>query len=132
MRYDVLRGKVVKGRQVGRTLGFPTANIEPNQLNLSLSHGVYGVRVLTDGKWYEGIMNIGIRPTFNDGFQPSFEVHLFDFNQNIYHQTLQVEICFFIREEKAFSGIDHLISQIKIDVNDTKEKFGVHRYKRAL
>ncbi|MEW9672072.1 riboflavin kinase [Ammoniphilus sp. 3BR4] len=129
---NLLRGNVVKGRQLGRTIGFPTANIEPIQATCSLPHGVYGVRVLTDGKWYDGIMNIGNRPTFDDGFHTSFEVHIFNFNQDIYNQLLHVEVCFFIREETAFSGIDHLVSQIKQDVHYTKEKFEFHRYKMAL
>lgn len=108
-------GVVVKGRQLGRTIGFPTANVRvAENYKLIPVNGVYIIRVLVRGQWLKGIMNIGNRPTV-EGIGRTQEVHIFDFNQDIYGETLKVELLDFIRPEKKFSGLDELKSQIEID-----------------
>ena len=82
-----------------------------------LPKGVYGVKVHQGDASYNGVMNIGTRPTFKGEKQTlSFEVHILNFNQNIYGQQLEIEILFFIRNEKAFDSIEQLIQQLNNDV----------------
>lgn len=113
-----LSGEVYQGRQLGRTLGFPTANITlPGEHKLIPSHGVYAVKCQLEGRpqRIKGVMNLGIRPTI-DGTSVVCEVHLFDFNEDIYGHTLQVELFHFIRHERRFEHIDALKSQIELDM----------------
>lgn len=116
-------GEVIHGRQVGRTIGFPTANLSVrSEEEPYLPKGVYGVKVHHGDVSYNGVMNIGRRPTFKGEEQTlSFEVHILDFNQNIYGQQLMIEILFFIRDEQAFDSIDQLIQQLKNDVVKAKK-----------
>lgn len=113
-----IKGTVVKGHQIGRTIGFPTVNLAIHTANKEkLKNGVYGVKVYHDEKAYYGVMNIGVRPTFKDGESTiSYEVHILDFHKDIYSEQLEVEVLFFIREEKAFQSKDQLIQQINLDV----------------
>jgi len=115
-------GKVEKGRQIGRTIGFPTANLSLKANNVQLPIGVYGVFVNWRKKKYIGVMNVGIRPTFQDLKTISYEVHLVDFNESLYGETLNIEICLFVRKEKRFAKIDDLISQIRKDVKFVKKE----------
>jgi len=118
-----IKGTVVHGDARGRTIGFPTANIALEQPYLVGKNGVYGVRVKVDGETYYGVMNIGIKPTFAlEKKEKSLEVHLFDFQQDIYGKDLTVEFLFFLREEQKFAGVDALIAQIHKDVATAKEK----------
>ncbi len=114
-------GNVIKGRQLGRTIGFPTANVSV-QKNYKLipKNGVYACRLSLRNKTYKGIMNIGSRPTVA-GVGISQEVHLFDFDDDIYGEVLKVEILHFIREEKKFDDIELLIAQINIDIEKVKK-----------
>jgi riboflavin kinase/FMN adenylyltransferase len=121
-RYSV-RGKVVSGDQRGRTIGFPTANIEPEELYVKPVNGVYAVKVQVKGLSYDGVMNIGVKPTFTTGeLQPTWEAHLFDFSEDIYGETVTVELVEFLREERKFSSIDQLVTQIKQDADAAKTK----------
>lgn len=110
-----LTGKVVKGNQIGRTLNFPTANIE-SELDTKLipQNGVYAVQVLYGGHTYYGMLNIGIRPTI-DSKNKTIEVHIFDFNQDIYTETVQVVFLAKIRNEEKFNNLDDLQNQLKQD-----------------
>lgn len=121
----VFKGEVICGRQVGRTIGFPTANLHVNsEEEPYLPKGVYGVKVHQGDVSYNGVMNIGRRPTFKGEEQTlSFEVHILNFNQNIYGQQLRIEILFFIRDEQAFDSIEQLILQLKNDVVIAKKRF---------
>lgn len=114
-------GHVVKGRQLGRTIGFPTANVQV-QKNYKLipKNGVYASKIILRNLEYEGIMNIGNRPTV-DGIGRTQEVHIFDFNDDIYGEILKVEIIEFIREEIKFDSIEKLIAQIKLDCEIAKK-----------
>jgi riboflavin kinase / FMN adenylyltransferase len=110
-----ISGVVVKGKQLGRTLGFPTANLEVKEnYKLVPANGVYAVKVKLRGQLGDGILNIGIRPTI-DGTHRTIEVHLFDFDQDIYGERLQILLHKFIRPEKKFESLDALVAQIKED-----------------
>lgn len=114
-RSYVLEGKVVHGDGRGRTIGFPTANIELNQPYLIPCHGVYLVRVELDGGDYFGLMNIGVRPTFGDQLEERLEVHLLDQSGDYYGKDIRVHFINFIRKERKFSSVDELIAQIEQD-----------------
>ena len=116
-----IHGKVQKGRQVGKKIGFPTANIDINNYVLACP-GVYAVSVkkLNSNKYLKGIANLGFRPTFK-GKKILLEVHLFNFSGNLYNKYLTVEFKKFIRKEKKFKNVNQLSKQIKIDVNKAKK-----------
>ena len=109
-------GKVQKGRQLGKKIGFPTANIDIKDYILACP-GVYAVKVKRYGKnnYIKGIANLGYRPTFN-GKKILLEVHLFNFSGNLYNKYLTVEFKKFIRKEKKFKNVDQLRKQIKTDL----------------
>ena len=109
-------GKVQKGKQLGKKIGFPTANIDIKDYVLACP-GVYAVRVKRYGKinYLNGIANFGYRPTFN-GKKILLEVHLFNFSGNLYNKYLTVEFKKFIRKEKKFKNVDQLRKQIKTDL----------------
>ncbi|NBW70260.1 MAG: bifunctional riboflavin kinase/FAD synthetase [Bacteroidetes bacterium] len=108
-------GIVIHGDERGRTIGFPTANIRPdNPDKLIPKEGIYAVRVSVMGDAFLGMMNIGHRPTF-DGKQQSIEVNIFDFEKSIYGQNIRIEPVQRIRDEKKFTNIDALKSQLHQD-----------------
>ena len=116
-----IRGKVQKGRQLGKKIGFPTANIDIKDYVLACP-GVYAVRVNKLGGSYrlKGIANLGYRPTFNQK-KILLEVHLFNFSGNLYNKYLTVEFKKFIRKEKKFKNVEQLRKQIKIDLLKAKK-----------
>ena len=111
-----IEGKVQKGKQLGKKIGFPTANIDIKDYVLACP-GVYAVRVKmkNNSKIYKGIANLGYRPTFNEK-KLLLEVHLFNFSGNLYDKDLLVEFLKFIRKEKKFKNMDQLKKQIKTDL----------------
>ncbi|MBP6040864.1 MAG: bifunctional riboflavin kinase/FAD synthetase [Flavobacterium sp.] len=110
-----LSGTVVKGKQLGRTIGFPTANILLEEdYKLVPQNGVYIVRVEIDGKTIFGMMNIGFNPTVQ-GKEKTIEVHLFDFDSDIYNCKIQVSIVQRIRSEKKFESVELLKQQLNKD-----------------
>ena len=111
-----VRGKVIKGKQLGKKIGFPTANIDIKDYVLACP-GVYAVKVKIkeNSKNIKGIANLGYRPTFN-GKKILLEVHLFNFSGNLYNKDLTVEFLKFIRKEKKFKNVEQLRKQIKIDL----------------
>lgn len=111
-----IQGKVVEGFKMGRKIGYPTANIEiENKNKIIPTRGVYAVRVYWNKQSYKGMLNIGFRPTLNNGKNISIEVHLFDFNQDIYAETIELEFIQKIRDEVKFDGLDKLIEQLGKD-----------------
>ena len=115
-----IHGKVQKGKQLGKKIGFPTANIDIKDYVLACP-GVYAVRVKKiRGGYFKGIANLGYRPTFN-GKKILLEVHLFNFSGNLYNKYLTVEFKKFIRKEKKFKNINQLRKQIKIDLIKAKK-----------
>jgi riboflavin kinase/FMN adenylyltransferase len=111
-------GKVVEGNKLGRTIGYPTANLEiEDKLKLIPGDGVYAVDVIIydePNKLYRGMMNIGFRPTVG-GSKRMFEVNIFDFEKMIYGETVRVIVKKFLRPEVKFSGLDELKNQLALD-----------------
>lgn len=108
-------GKVVHGKQIGRTIGFPTANIEISEnYKLIPKNGVYIISSSLNGEKYFGMMNIGINPTV-EGLEQKIEVHFFDFNKDIYDQQIKIEIHSRIRDENKYNSLDELKTQLKSD-----------------
>jgi len=120
-----LEGTVVDGYKVGRKIGFPTANLRvdfPHKLIPSI--GVYAVCVSVNGQNYKGMLNIGHRPTINNGTDLSIEVHILDFEGNIYHQKMRIEFIEFLRPEMRFNSVDELILQMQKDKEDSIRVLG--------
>ena len=113
-----ISGEVVNGQQLGRKIGFRTANlIYPSEL-IDLPFGVYSVVVHYEGREYRGITNFGIRPTVSETHRCSLETHILDFDEDIYGQSISVEFLKMIRPEKKFSSIDALKQQIREDISN--------------
>lgn len=119
-RYPCLCGKVVQGEQRGRTLGYPTANINPCEDLLIPKRGSYAVWAKIDGHKVNGMMNIGMKPTFHTEYQTTIEVHFFDFQGNLYDKELKLHIVERIRDERKFSGITELLEQLQKDATLAK------------
>jgi len=117
-----LTGTVVEGNKMGSKLGFPTANLKLHYELYLPKFGVYGITCNLDNKSYEGILNIGITPTVKDSTKIKIEAHIFDFDNNIYDEILDIQINQFIREEIKFTSSEELINQISIDISKVKNK----------
>ena len=119
-RRFALRGKVMLGRQVGRTIGFPTANIQTGPRQLAPARGVYVVESTIGKTTYSGVCNIGCRPTF-DGGADTIEVHLAGFDGDMYGHTLDVVFCRRLRDEMTFDSPERLVEQIRKDIEKARE-----------
>ena len=117
-----LKGKVIHGNRMGHNIGFPTANMKIDKELVNPKFGVYEVIVTIKEKKYKGLMNIGKKPTVSEEFNLSHEVHILDFNEDIYDSILEVELQSFIREEIKFENINQLKAQIAIDIKSIKNK----------
>ncbi|WP_314817310.1 bifunctional riboflavin kinase/FAD synthetase [Aggregatibacter segnis] len=123
--YRIL-GRVIHGNELGRTIGFPTANIRLHR-QVNPVKGVYAVKVrLKSGAFFNGVANIGTRPTIN-GVNQLLEAHLFDFQGDLYGQWLDIELCHKIRNEMKFPSFDDLKAQIAQDVETAKNVFKTDR-----
>jgi riboflavin kinase/FMN adenylyltransferase len=111
-------GEVIHGEKRGRELGFPTANLRLDP-SCGLKHGIYAVRVAIDDMRYDGVASFGVRPTFDNG-APLLEVYLFDFDGDLYGQTIDVAFIGWIRQEQKFDGIEPLKRQMTSDVTQAK------------
>lgn len=120
-----IRGLVVGGFQVGRTIGYPTANILPTSPDkLIPRHGAYAVEVETeDGTTYNGMLNIGTRPTLGNGDNVTIEVNLFDFHADLYAELVEVRFVHYLREEKKFPDVESLRRQLKADEQNCRMLF---------
>ena len=115
-------GTVVKGQQIGKTIGFPTANIKPPSIHKLLpKEGIYATFVHHQGKRYEGMLYIGTRPTLAEHDNKTIEVNIFDFNQQIYGEELTVELIEFIREDAKFDSLEALQTALAKDKISTLE-----------
>lgn len=118
-----LSGRVAHGQKIGRTIGFPTANIALKR-KVSPVRGVFAIKLYWDNSdIYEGVANVGFRPTVN-GQVCQLEVHLFDFDGDLYGKTVEVELVAKIRDEQPFGSLDALKKQIKDDANRAKALLG--------
>lgn len=122
-----LSGKVIKGQQLGRTLGYPTANIEVSNTDLLIpALGIYIVQAIIQNKKYPAMMSIGYNPTTSQDQRLKLEVHLLDFNQDLYGQSLQIDFLEFIRKEAFFENLEQLKLQIQEDEKLSREWFTAH------
>ncbi|MEQ8908248.1 MAG: bifunctional riboflavin kinase/FAD synthetase [Vicingaceae bacterium] len=112
-----LRGAVVKGNQLGRTLGYPTANLDlENPYKLIPANGIYAVQATLGDESFKGMLNIGLRPTLKEpNPKQTIEVNLFDFDRDIYGESLQLDLIERIRDEKEFEGLEALKSEMEKD-----------------
>jgi riboflavin kinase/FMN adenylyltransferase len=117
-----LEGVVVGGHRIGRTLGFPTANLKIEKpYKLVPANGVYGVYVTVAGKKYAGMLDIGHRPTIANGNERSIEVHILHFNSNIYNFPIKLNFVEFIRHDIKFSSIEDLRKQLEKDAEGVEK-----------
>jgi riboflavin kinase/FMN adenylyltransferase len=113
-----ITGKVIRGDQLGRTLGYPTANLMVEErYKLIPSDGIYAVKVNVEGKEYKGMAYIGHRPTVN-GMTRNIEVNIFDFSADIYNKELRMEFLHFVREDIKFASLEELVVQLGKDKED--------------
>ena len=113
-----IKGRVIKGRQLGRKIGFPTCNLQLNDYIVP-RNGVYAVQVKGSNFNKKGIANIGFRPTFN-GKKLLLETNIFGIDKNLYNKEIDISFKKFIRREKKFKDLEHLKKQIKIDIKKAK------------
>ena len=116
-------GTVVRGKRLGSSIGFPTANVQLHNLTQLPRFGVYAVRVHIDKKTYLGCLNIGINPTVEANLDTKIEIHILEFDEIIYDKDISFELIEFIRDEKKFGSIDDLTAQIQLDVDKIKNNF---------
>ncbi len=118
-----INGYIVSGNQIGRKIGFPTANIQiPEAFKQIPALGVYAVRVFIRGEVHYGMLNIGVRPTLQDKNKGAVvEVHIFNFDRAIYHENIKIEFIDHLREEKKFNNLDELSSQLAEDKMNAKK-----------
>jgi len=110
-----LNGLVIKGQQIGRSIGFPTANIHiPNDYKLIPMDGVYAVEAMVNGSLFKAMLNIGNRPTVG-GTKKTVEAHLFDFQGDLYDKQITIYLREFLRKEKKFQNLEELKKQLAID-----------------
>lgn len=111
-----LKGTVIHGAKRGRTIGYPTANLKPaDPEQLIPATGVYAVQVRHNGHWYGGMLNIGYNPTVTDEGRLHIEVHIFDFDQTVYDETLELLFVARLRDELKFASLDELIEALHQD-----------------
>lgn len=121
----IIKGIVVRGRRIGHELGFPTANIEADGID-DVADGIYAVRVMVGGCEYEGMANLGYRPSISPTDAARLlEVNIFGFDGDLYGQPIEVSLIRFIRPEKRFDNLDQLRNAILQDRN-TIEQFFKH------
>ena len=118
--YTIL-GTVTRGDNLGKKIGFPTANLSAHSEQFP-PNGVYVAEARIDGKLYRGVINLGIRPTVSSGkSERVLEIHLFDFNRDIYGHDVEVRFLKFLRSEKKFQDLDTLVQQIRQDVEQARQ-----------
>lgn len=120
-----VHGRVVYGKQLGRQLGVPTANVDLRRYRSPL-HGVFAVTAeFADGSIVEGVANVGVRPTVSGDKKPLLEVHLFNFSRNIYGAVIDVVFKHKLRDEKKFGSLDELKAQLQKDIAEAKQFFSL-------
>lgn len=113
-------GEVLHGKKLGRTLGFPTMNLIPPTEKLLPAYGVYVTRTKVDGQWFDGITNIGLRPTVDSDELVSVETHLFSYNGDLYGKQVEVQFIHFLRPERKFADVAALKAAMLEDVKSAK------------
>jgi riboflavin kinase/FMN adenylyltransferase len=126
-----VEGKIIRGDRRGHRLGFPTANLQPQNRVIPRT-GVYVTATLIGDTWRRSITNVGIRPTFGGDAEPSVETYIFDFDGDLYGDVLRVRFLHRLRDEKKFSGIDELKAQIERDSRRALQFFSLRGVKNSL
>jgi riboflavin kinase/FMN adenylyltransferase len=127
-RFYSIKGTVIHGEKRGRTIGFPTANVQLNDAYVTPMIGVYAVQIKIGETWYNGVCNVGFKPTFHDEAKsiPTIEVHIFDFKNEVYGEKVSVEWHLRLRSEKKFANVADLINQIQMDQENALKYFSKH------
>lgn len=121
--YDFfIEGEIIHGNHIGRTLGFPTINILPSDIQILPSFGVYATVTVLNSKEYKSITNVGIKPTVSSE-KPIIETYIFDAEGDFYGEKAAISFKKKLRQEKKFSGLDELKKQIEIDIDEAKKAF---------
>lgn len=115
-----IRGKVLHGRQIGRTLDIPTVNIIPAKHKILPPYGVYSVTIAVDGMTYDGVANLGIKPTVTDEGTVTLESFIFDFDEDLYGKDIEVSFKHFQRPEMKFASVGDLTKQMNADIEFAK------------
>ena len=119
-----IKGTVVDGEKKGRKIGFPTANLKINEwYKLTPSSGVYAVKIKINDNIFNGMLNIGNRPTLNSSMKETIEVNIFNFDEDIYGLEIEIEFFEKIRDEQKFENLPALTNQLKIDKEQVQKKF---------
>lgn len=117
-----ISGRVVHGQRLGRTLGVPTANVHLQRFRAPLK-GVFVVEVLVDGQRLPAVANVGVRPTVGDLIKPILEVHVLDWEGDLYGKRITVEFIARMRDEKQFANVDELLVNIRADIDNARRFF---------
>jgi len=125
-RHYSITGQVCGGKHIGNTIGFPTANIDPEDYLIMPGYGVYVTKTLLDGVLHGSVTNIGIKPTFGDEKRPTVETYILDFDRNIYGKDIEVFFLKRLREEMKFGSVDDLVNQMNEDVRNAREYLAVN------
>jgi riboflavin kinase/FMN adenylyltransferase len=121
-----LSGTVIRGAQIGNKIGFPTANLQPaNPDQLIPANGVYAVQVKWDSRQYNGMLNIGVRPTVSNDHQLHIEVNIFDFNEDVYDEEIELQFITRLRDEQKFPSVDALKEQLEKDKLAAQKALGL-------
>lgn len=123
-RFYKISGQVSHGSHIGTKIGFPTANIDVSNKYYYMKNGVYAVRINLKNKYFLGIANYGCNPSFNKIDKPRLEVNIFNFNDDIYDEIIEVEFMEFIREEICFNNVNEFVNQLKKDIEYCNNKYG--------
>lgn len=118
---QVLTGKIVHGKGLGRTVGMPTANIEVCDTQLLPKSGVYATRIVVGDETYLAVTNIGLRPTVDEEPQVTVEAHILDFEGDIYGDSVELEVHQFLRPIQKFECLEDLHAQVKKDIEKARE-----------
>ncbi|MBO4218683.1 MAG: hypothetical protein IKX74_01695 [Erysipelotrichaceae bacterium] len=121
-----ITGKVVRGRQLGRTIGFPTINVNYGR-QLLPGNGVYSALVGHDGRLYPAMANVGNNPTVSDGSRRTLEAHIFDFSEDLYGQLVTVNFIDFIRRDRKFDSVKELTEQLKKDSEAARQTLSQYK-----
>ena len=116
----ILAGKVVHGKALGRTVGMPTANIAVCDESALPECGVYATKLVVDGRSYQAVTNIGLRPTVDEEPQITVEAHIIDFDEDIYGKDVVLEVYKFLRPIQKFNSLEEVHAQVKKDIEMTK------------
>jgi len=124
-RHYSITGEVLDGKRIGRRIGFPTANLQPEDYLIMPRSGVYITKTLYDDEFYSSLTNIGLNPTFGDVERISAETHILNFDRDIYRSSIEVFFLAKLRNEKKFKNAEELAGQIRHDIKSAKDYFSV-------